>query len=205
MIGGKVIDSSFVAALARGSFAAAAWLDAARTLNLRLYLPSLALTEVRVVRPDAGPELAELLAHPSIVLGELDAGVAERVDQLLVSAQMFDALAGQVVLIARQRRCPVGGGDLLQAAGRVIGPQVEGEGVGTDELGDERLVCPVAVHIGRPRINQGLRCAVADRRANRRQPKPASHAPRRLAGTAAAGRKVRTAPAVPATPSSQRS
>jgi hypothetical protein len=32
----------------------------------------LALGEVRAVRPDAGPELAELLGHPSVVLGELD-------------------------------------------------------------------------------------------------------------------------------------
>jgi len=106
VIGGKVLDSSFVAALVRGSFAAAAWLDAARMLNLPLYLPSLALAEVRAVRPDSGPELAELLAHPSIVLGELDAGAADQVEELLIRTRVFDALAGQVVLIARHRGWP---------------------------------------------------------------------------------------------------
>jgi hypothetical protein len=106
VIGGKVLDSSFVAALVRGSFAAAAWLDTARALSLPLYLPSLVLSEVRAVRPDAGPQLAELLAHPSIVLGELDAGAAAAVDRLLRDANAFDALAGHVVYIARRRGWP---------------------------------------------------------------------------------------------------
>lgn len=106
MIGGKVLDSSFVAALVRGRLAAGAWLEAARTLNLPLYLPSLALTEVRAVRPDSGRQLAELLVHPSIVLGELDAASADQVDQLLDEAAVFDVLAGHVVHVAHQRRWP---------------------------------------------------------------------------------------------------
>lgn len=106
MIGGKVLDSSFVAALVRGDLAAGAWMGAARTLNLALYLPALALTEVRAVRPDAGPPLAELLGHPSVVLGELDAAAAAQVDRLLIDARVFDALAGQVVHTARQRGWP---------------------------------------------------------------------------------------------------
>ncbi len=106
MIGGKVLDSSFVAALVGGSLAAAAWMDTARALSLPLYLPSLALTEVRAVRPDTGPQLAELLAHPSIVLGELDAGAAAQVDHLLRDADVFDALAGHVVYLARRRGWP---------------------------------------------------------------------------------------------------
>lgn len=106
MIGGKVLDSSFVAALVRGSFAAGAWLDAARTMSIALYLPSLALTEVRAVRPDAGPQLAELLSHSSIILGEMDANAAHQVDQLLTDAGVFDALAGHVVHIAGQRGWP---------------------------------------------------------------------------------------------------
>lgn len=64
MIGGRVLDSSFVAALLGGSLAAAAWLDTARALNLPLYLPALALAEARAVRLDAGAQLAELLAPP---------------------------------------------------------------------------------------------------------------------------------------------
>jgi hypothetical protein len=94
VIGGKVLDASFVAALVRGSLAAGAWLDTARLVGLALYLPTLALTEVRAVRPDAGPGLAELLGHPVVVLGELDAAAAAQVDQLLTDAGAFDALAG---------------------------------------------------------------------------------------------------------------
>lgn len=104
---GKVLDASALASFVRGSVGAAAWFATMRTLSLPLYLPSLALAEVRAVRPDAGPELAELLGHPSIVLGELDAALAVSVDRLLVDAEVFDVLAGQVVFVARQRGWPV--------------------------------------------------------------------------------------------------
>jgi hypothetical protein len=45
------------------------WLDrngeaTARVLGIALYLPTLALAEVRAVRPDAAPLLADLLTHP---------------------------------------------------------------------------------------------------------------------------------------------
>ncbi|MCA1604295.1 MAG: hypothetical protein LC775_02155 [Acidobacteria bacterium] len=55
---------------------ATAWFATMRMLSLPLYLPSLVLAEVRAVRPDTGAELAELLGHPSVVLGELDATAA---------------------------------------------------------------------------------------------------------------------------------
>ena len=83
---GKVLDASALAALVRGQVSAAAWFATMRTLSLPLYLPLLALTEVRAVRPDAGPELAELLGHSSVVLGELDAATAAEVVQLLMNA-----------------------------------------------------------------------------------------------------------------------
>ena len=76
MIGGKVLDAS---ALVRGRVSAAAWFATARAMSLPLYLPTLALGEVRAVRPDAGPQLAEVLGHPSVVLGELDAVAAGQV------------------------------------------------------------------------------------------------------------------------------
>lgn len=65
------------------------------------------MAEVRAVLPYAGPELAELLGHSSVVLGELDAATADQVDQLLVDAGAFDALAGHVVHVARRRGWPV--------------------------------------------------------------------------------------------------
>ena len=107
MIGGKVLDASALAALVRGRVSAAAWFSTARTLSLPLYLPTLALAEVRAVRPDAGAQLAEVVGHPSVVLGELDAVGAGEVDQLLMQADVFDGCAGHVVYVARSRGWPV--------------------------------------------------------------------------------------------------
>jgi hypothetical protein len=42
-----------------------------------------------------------------VIPGELDATSARAVDQLLIQADIFDALAGHVVHIARQRGWPV--------------------------------------------------------------------------------------------------
>lgn len=83
-----------------------AWFDTAWALSLPLYIPTLALTEVRAVRPDASSQLAEILGHPSVVLGELDAATADQVDQLLLAADVFDGCAGHVVHIARTRGWP---------------------------------------------------------------------------------------------------
>lgn len=106
MIGGKVLDASALAALARRRHSALVWFDIAPTLGLTLFLPSLALTEVRAVRPDAAPLLADLLTHPSVVLGELDAAAAGQVDRLLLEADVFDGCAGHVVHVARTRGWP---------------------------------------------------------------------------------------------------
>jgi predicted nucleic acid-binding protein len=107
VIGGKVLDASALAALARRRVSALVWFDIAPTLGLTLYLPSLALAEVRAVRPDAAPLLADLLTHPSVVVGELDAAAARQVDQLLLDADVFDACAGHCVHVARSRGWPV--------------------------------------------------------------------------------------------------
>lgn len=106
MIGGRVLDASALAALVRGRVSAEAWFATARALSLPLYLPALALSEVRAARPDAGPQLAEMLGHPSVVLGELDAAAADQVDQILLDADVFDGCAGHVVHIAQQRGWP---------------------------------------------------------------------------------------------------
>lgn len=106
MIGGKVLDASALAALARRRHSALVWFDIAPTLGLTLYLPSLALAEVRAVRPDAAPLLADLLTHPSVIVGELDAATADQVDQLLLDADVFDGCAGHVAHVARTRGWP---------------------------------------------------------------------------------------------------
>lgn len=106
MIGGKVLDASALAALARRRVSALVWFDIAPILGLTLYLPGLALAEVRAVRPDAAPLLADLLTHPSVIVGELDAAAARQVDQLLLDADVFDGCAGHVVHVARTRGWP---------------------------------------------------------------------------------------------------
>lgn len=54
MIGGKVLDSSALAAYVRGSsIALLAWLATAQDQGSVLYVPSLALDEVHHVYPDA--------------------------------------------------------------------------------------------------------------------------------------------------------
>jgi predicted nucleic acid-binding protein len=107
VIGGKVLDASALAELARRRPAAFAWLRTARTLNIALYVPALALAEVRAVRPDAAPLLADVLTHPSVLVGELDAAMADEVERLLLEAAAFDALAGHVIHVAQQRGWPV--------------------------------------------------------------------------------------------------
>jgi hypothetical protein len=69
-------------------------------MGLTFYLPALALAEVRAVRRDAGLRLAEVLGHPSVVLGELDASAASQVDQPLLAANVSDGCAGHLVRVA---------------------------------------------------------------------------------------------------------
>lgn len=107
MIGGKVLDSSALVALVRGRLSVVSWFAVAGSAGLVFYVPSLAVTEARLVYPQAGPVLAELLSDPVVVLGELDAGTAEAVARLLEDAEVFDALAGHVVHVARTRGWPV--------------------------------------------------------------------------------------------------
>ena len=92
--------------MARRQPAALAWCDTARLVEIALYLPTLALAEVWAVRPDAASLLADLLSHPSVVLGEIDAATANQADKLLLAADVFDALAAHVVCVARQRGWP---------------------------------------------------------------------------------------------------
>jgi predicted nucleic acid-binding protein len=118
VLGGKVLDASALVALVRGRLSMLTWIDVARTAGIPLYLPSLALSETRALRADAGPDLADLLGHPWVVLGELDTTTARAVEQLLERAtdsypssaatvEVVDVLAGHVVHTARTRSWPV--------------------------------------------------------------------------------------------------
>lgn len=117
-LGGKVLDASALVALVRGRLSMLTWIDVARSAGIPLYLPSLAISETRTLRADAGPDLADLLGHPWVVLGELDTATAAAVEQLLErateaapssaeSVEVVDVLAGHAVHIARTRDWPV--------------------------------------------------------------------------------------------------
>ena len=114
MIGGKVLDPSALAEYVHGSIAMDSWLDTARKRGVVLFLPDLALAEVVAVYPDA--DLTEVLGNPQVIHGDLNPADAVQVARLLRESRVFDATAGHVVLVARQRRWSV----LTADPGRVL-------------------------------------------------------------------------------------
>ncbi|HJT03994.1 MAG TPA: PIN domain-containing protein [Pseudonocardiaceae bacterium] len=110
MIGGKVIDSSALAAYVRGSVAMDSWLAVAKELGIVLYVPALAVIEVRTVcavYPHTDTLLARLLDHPSVIHSVLSSADARKVIHLLDESGAWDGIAGHVILMARQRGWPV--------------------------------------------------------------------------------------------------
>ncbi|MBV9314696.1 MAG: hypothetical protein JO100_13430 [Pseudonocardia sp.] len=107
MIGGKVVDPSALAAHVEGSFAMATWLAVANEVGIVLYVPALAMGEVRAVYPDADAVLSRLLTHPSVIHAELTRAQAREVARLLAESQAWDGTAGHMILIARERGWPV--------------------------------------------------------------------------------------------------
>jgi hypothetical protein len=107
VIGGKVVDPSALAAYLQGSLAIDAWLATAAAEGIVLYLPALALAEVRAVYPDAEGWLSDLLSLPWVVHAELSPQDALTVAQMLIESRRWDASAGHVILVARQRGWPV--------------------------------------------------------------------------------------------------
>lgn len=107
MIGGKVLDSSALAAHVRGSVAMGAWLEASRASGLVLFVPLLAFSETRVVFPGALGLLGEVVRSPQAVLRELSPDEAPGVARLLGEAGVWDVCAGHVVWVARRRGWPV--------------------------------------------------------------------------------------------------
>jgi hypothetical protein len=110
VIGGKVIDSSALAAYVRGSVAMDSWLAVAKELGIVLYVPALAVIEVRTVctvYPHTDTLLARLLDHPSVIHSVLSSTDARKVIHLLDESGAWDGIAGHVILMARQRGWPV--------------------------------------------------------------------------------------------------
>lgn len=107
MIGGKVLDASALAAHAQGSIATQAHLAAAEIHGSTLYLSALAFSEARWVFPDRLGKLGEVLDHTQVLYKLLEPDEAPRVAALLTEAGCFDACAGHVILVARERGWPV--------------------------------------------------------------------------------------------------
>ncbi|MGH3722047.1 MAG: hypothetical protein ACRDRI_25035 [Pseudonocardiaceae bacterium] len=109
MIGGKVVDPSALVAYVRGSVAMDSWLAVAKELGIVLYVPALAVIEVRtvcVVYPNTDTLLSRLLDHPSVIHSELSSAEALKVIRLLDESRAWDGIAGHVILVARQRGWP---------------------------------------------------------------------------------------------------
>jgi hypothetical protein len=105
VIGGKVVDSSALAAYVRGSVAMDSWLAVAKELGIVLYVPALAVIEVRTVctvYPTTETLLARLLDHPSVIHSVLSSDDALKVIRLLDESRAWDGVAGHVILVARQ-------------------------------------------------------------------------------------------------------
>jgi hypothetical protein len=81
-------------------------LGAARVRGLTYLLPSLAITEVQVLRPDTGALLDDLAAHPHIIVGRLTTTDAAAIERLLQATNTFDVLAGWIVHTCHQRGWP---------------------------------------------------------------------------------------------------
>jgi len=75
---------------------------------LTLVVPDLARTEVLALRPDTGPLLDRLAAHPRVLLGALTDELRAAIEDHLASTAAMDVLAGWVARLRRQRgRAPL--------------------------------------------------------------------------------------------------
>jgi hypothetical protein len=82
------------------------WLAVAKELGIVLYVPALAVIEVRTVcevYPTSDALLPRLLDHPSVIHSVLSSADALKVIRLLDESRAWDGIAGQVILVARQR------------------------------------------------------------------------------------------------------
>jgi hypothetical protein len=103
---GKVLDSSAVVAIAGGNIGATSWVAVALDVASILYVPSLAMAEVRALRPDLTSVIEDLALHPSVIVRGLtdpDEPVAAEVEHLLERTGVYDVLAGHVVHTATRR------------------------------------------------------------------------------------------------------
>jgi hypothetical protein len=106
VIGGKVIDPSALVAYVRGSVAMDSWLTVTKEVGIVLYVPALAVIEIRtvcIVYPNTDILLSRLLDHPSVIHAELSSTDALKVIHPLDETRTWDGITGQVILVARHR------------------------------------------------------------------------------------------------------
>ncbi len=113
MIGGRVLDSTALAAFAVGRpvyMRALVW--AAVEANIVLAVPSAALGRAwGMVDPEHHAALAVLLGLPNTVIDDLSPATAQESGLLLAAAGQDDIAAGQVAVSARRRGWPAVTGD----------------------------------------------------------------------------------------------
>lgn len=113
MIGGRVLDSSALAAFATGRpvyVRALVW--AAVEENIVLAIPSAALGRAwSVLEPEHHAALQVLLGLPNTVIHELDPTTAQEAGLLMAASGQDDIVTSQVVSTARRRGWPAVTGD----------------------------------------------------------------------------------------------
>ena len=120
---GQVLDASGLDATVIGTIEATSWLITAHAASTPLYLPALAVSEVRSLRPDLLDAIDEVLDHPSVLFRDLGPPVRAVVSSLLASTNTYDVGAAHATVISRARGWPVITGDVGRL--RRLDPEVE--------------------------------------------------------------------------------
>ena len=74
--------------------------------GLTYFLPSLAIAEVQVLRPETSGLLDDLADHPHVIVGRLSSTDAAAIERALEATNTFDVLASWVVHACHQRGWP---------------------------------------------------------------------------------------------------
>jgi hypothetical protein len=109
---GQVLDASGLDATVIGSVEATSWLITAHAASTPLYLPALAVSEVRSLRPDLLDAIDEVLDHPSAVYRPPDSALRSGIRALLASTGTYDVGAAHAIVVSRVRGWPIITGDV---------------------------------------------------------------------------------------------
>lgn len=109
---GHVLDASGLDAVVAGTISATSWLITAHAASTPLYVPALAVAEVRTFRPSLLGFVAEVLDHPSVLLRDPDPAIHSDLHAIVSATRTYDIGAAHAVVVGRTRGWPVITGDV---------------------------------------------------------------------------------------------